>query len=351
MDEPGRQLLAGAALAHQQHAGAGRRHLAQRLQHGAERRRGSQQAALAAGLERRQPGPQGAVLGHQRGLLQRLAHALDHRLPLERLGDEVVGPLLHGGDGRLDGAVGGHQHHLDLRRHGLERAQQRLAAHPRHHQVGDHHRGALAPRHLERLGAGGGLRDAPALALEDLRPSDSRLGRSSSTIRTSGVTGPAYTASLRGARAGAAGGVAGGGGAPKAWRSSPPKTATAPPAASARKPTSSRSSTSPCREGGAGSSEGAGVTGRRCDGGPASSRRAAGPETRNGAPGGAVPVRPRGVAGATRRPAHRRPGPRRAPRRRPRPSWACRRWPWPAWRRGCRRRRPSWTGRRPARPS
>ena len=193
------------------------------------------------------------------------AHALHHRLPLERLGDEVVGAFLHGGHRRLDGAVGGHQHHLDLRRDGLERAQQRLAAHPRHHQVGDHHRGVLAPRHLERLGA----------ATWPARRASPRARRSSRATRGWGArrrrsgregTRPQHTPRPN-PGPGRPAWPRRGGWAPKAWRSSAPKTATAPPAASARKPTSRSSSASPCREGGAGCSVGVGDTVRRCDGG------------------------------------------------------------------------------------
>ena len=35
-------------------------------------------------------------------------------MPLERLLDEVVGPLAHRADGGLDRAVRGHQHDLDV---------------------------------------------------------------------------------------------------------------------------------------------------------------------------------------------------------------------------------------------
>jgi len=48
------------------------------------------------------------------GFSQGLGDALEHGMPLERLGEEVVGAVLHRGDGGLDGAVGGHQHHFGL---------------------------------------------------------------------------------------------------------------------------------------------------------------------------------------------------------------------------------------------
>ena len=101
----------------------------------------------------RQLRAQRAVLLHQRALLERLAHRAHHVGALDRLGDEVVGPLLHGLDRVLDGAVGGHQDGLGLGRDAPARLEQIDPRHARHHQIGQQHRDRLAPQDLQRLAA------------------------------------------------------------------------------------------------------------------------------------------------------------------------------------------------------
>ena len=109
-----------------------------------------------------------AVSCDQRALLERLADHAHQVGTLERLGDEVVGALLHGLDGVLDGAVGGHEHGLGLGRHALARLEQVHAGHARHHEVGEQHRHRLAPDDVERLAARAAVRTRKRLALEDL---------------------------------------------------------------------------------------------------------------------------------------------------------------------------------------
>src|SRR5258708_3016052 len=106
------QLLAGAALAEQQHGGLAGRRLADDVEHRAQGRRMADDRR--AGGEAGEPRAQPPVLLKEPPPLQRLRHALEHRVPLERLGEEVIGAVLHGGDRRLDRSVGGPPQHPRL---------------------------------------------------------------------------------------------------------------------------------------------------------------------------------------------------------------------------------------------
>ena len=88
-------------------------------------------------------------------------------MALERLGEEIVRAVLHGRDGRLDGAVRGHQDHFRVGRDGSHGAQQLLAAHRRHHQIGEHHVDRFGAQRVHRLLAAAGEKDAVTLARED----------------------------------------------------------------------------------------------------------------------------------------------------------------------------------------
>jgi hypothetical protein len=130
VDRAGRDLLAGAGLAQEQHAGAGARDLVDRRDH--RRHRG-----IAVG-ERRQP-----VVDRGPGVEQAapLEGPLDHQAQLvgsaQGLLQVVEGAELHGLDRGVDRAVGGHHDHLDLGLLGLELADQGQAVEVRHLQVGD----------------------------------------------------------------------------------------------------------------------------------------------------------------------------------------------------------------------
>ena len=96
---------------------------------------------VGAGRERREAPPQQLHLAHRLLLLER---ALEHEPQprhLERLLDEVVGALLDGLDGRLDGAAPGEEHDRALRQLGAQRAQQPEPVHVGHHEVGEDHVG------------------------------------------------------------------------------------------------------------------------------------------------------------------------------------------------------------------
>src|SRR5690606_32920010 len=98
----GEELLAGAALAEEEHGGLARAGLADHV-HGPAPGQGGADDGAAAALG--ELGLEGAVLDHEGLLLEGVLDDADHVGALEGLGDEVVGALLHGLDRGLDGAV------------------------------------------------------------------------------------------------------------------------------------------------------------------------------------------------------------------------------------------------------
>ena len=86
---------------------------------------------------------------------QRALHARQQRRALVRLADEVVGPAGEALDHVLRARERGQQDHRRAaqRRVGLERAAQRVAVHPRHHDVGQDQPGWLLAGELERRDA------------------------------------------------------------------------------------------------------------------------------------------------------------------------------------------------------
>src|SRR5262249_47722102 len=103
VDQPREHLLAGAGLAGEQHRRARRRHAPRTVARRAQRR------ALAPPLAREVAGEalvaQLAHLGDQAPVLERLRDAQLDLLEVERLLDEVEGPLAHRLDRGLDRAV------------------------------------------------------------------------------------------------------------------------------------------------------------------------------------------------------------------------------------------------------
>jgi hypothetical protein len=168
VDGPRHQLLAGAALAEQKHGGRRRRHLSERVHHGAHLLAAAHQAD-----ERRVPlhggdaGAQGTVLLEQGLALQGAADDRQHLAALGGLGDEVVGALAHGRDGVLHRAIGGHDDDVRLGLQRARRLEQGLAVHARHHQVGEHHMHGVLAQELERGLAVVGDQHLVAGALED----------------------------------------------------------------------------------------------------------------------------------------------------------------------------------------
>ena len=100
------QLLAGAALAFDEHRGVGRRGAVQRCQHPDQRRVRPDDLRRAA--PHRQLLLQEEVLGQQPPLLERARDQEQEVVRIDRLGQKVEGAFLHRGHGVLDATVGGH---------------------------------------------------------------------------------------------------------------------------------------------------------------------------------------------------------------------------------------------------
>jgi hypothetical protein len=122
VDRVGGQLLAGAALADDEHVGVGARNGLQHLEDPLDGRGGAEHLAVGGLLG--ELAPQVGCLGEQATALQRFAHQHQHLVRVERLGDEVEGPLLGGLDCLGDGPVPGHDDDLDRRILRLQQAQQ-----------------------------------------------------------------------------------------------------------------------------------------------------------------------------------------------------------------------------------
>ena len=135
----GDQLLAGAALADDQHVGVGVGHRGDRLHHPLDAGRRAEDLAVGGLLD--QPAAQLGVLDHELAVLERVLHEPEHLVGLERLLDDVEGA---GALGRLHGladrAVGGDHDDLEGGIAGLELAGERQAV-----AVGQH-RGRRWPR-------------------------------------------------------------------------------------------------------------------------------------------------------------------------------------------------------------
>ena len=111
---PGHELLAGATLAADQHAGLGVRHLDREIEDPLQDRAVTDDGALPAASPQLRPKP--PVLAREQLLLQGLLHHQADLVDLEGLGDVVVGPLLHGRNGGIGARKGGNHHHHGLRR-------------------------------------------------------------------------------------------------------------------------------------------------------------------------------------------------------------------------------------------
>jgi hypothetical protein len=109
----GDELLARAALARDEDRRAGRGRLADRLENPLHLRGAPDELAHAA--RRVELGPQGAVLGDEAALLERLLDDVDDLLVPEGLRDVMEGSLAHRGDRALDRRVRRHDDDGDLR--------------------------------------------------------------------------------------------------------------------------------------------------------------------------------------------------------------------------------------------
>ena len=186
VDRLGDQLLAGAALAGDEHRGVGRRDAADQLQDAQHARVAADQVAEVVARVELVAGQRPVVrLRPARNQPERRLHRLQHLLVRPRLGDEVRGPRLHPFDRQRNRAPRRDQNHRNRRRGLLDLPQQRqplLARRaPREVHVLDDQLTGLPAQHVERFVR----RPAPI----DGRPacfsssaSDAVTERSSSTI-------------------------------------------------------------------------------------------------------------------------------------------------------------------------
>jgi hypothetical protein len=161
VDGPGHALLARPALALDQHRGRRVGHLLHQHHHPAERRAGPDHRPLAEQVV--QPLLQRPVLLDQVSPLERLVDELDELLATERLGEEVVGAVLHRLHRFLHGPEGGQEDDVDVGGDRLGRPQQLEAGEPRHLEVGDDQVDAAALNALEGGAAVGGQQHPVAL--------------------------------------------------------------------------------------------------------------------------------------------------------------------------------------------
>src|SRR5437867_2030926 len=161
----GDQLLAGAALAEDQHVGVGVGHGSDRLQHALDAGGGAEN--LAVGRLVGEPPPQLRVLDDELAVLERVLDESHHLVGIERLLEHVEGP---GALGRLHrlahGAVGGDDDDLHRRVARLQLAREREAVAVGEHQVHDG-RLHVRLRHRRQRGAhAAGQTHAHALGLQ-----------------------------------------------------------------------------------------------------------------------------------------------------------------------------------------
>ncbi len=150
VDRPREQLLARAALALQQHRGAGGRRHRHRLQDAAQRRALADDLPLVAELHHL--AAQRLVLAAQPHELQRLVHRQPQLLGAHRLGDVVDRPGLDRRHRVLDARVAGEHDQRDVVPLALQQRQELQPGEPRHAVVGDDQVHPSAREHLQRLG-------------------------------------------------------------------------------------------------------------------------------------------------------------------------------------------------------
>ena len=174
VDRLGDELLAGAALAADQDRGARRPDLRDQREHLLHLRVVGDDVTERVALAQ-------AIAQLPRFLDQaRLVHrAVDHGRQgreVERLGEVILGPLLHRLDGAADGAEGGHHHEDRSRRGRLRLVHEGDAIEPGHLQIGEDHVGDELFELAQRLeSVGRGLRRV-AFFPQDLAEGGARVG-------------------------------------------------------------------------------------------------------------------------------------------------------------------------------
>ena len=134
MDRARHQLLTGAALALDENRRGAVGDLLDEREHPPER--GARADHLSLGPDVFQLLLERLVLLDQVAALEGLVDQLDELLAAERLGQEVVGAVLHRLHGLLDRAEGGQQDHVDVGHDRLRRPEELEPGQARHPEVG-----------------------------------------------------------------------------------------------------------------------------------------------------------------------------------------------------------------------
>ena len=162
MDRACDQLLAGAALARDEHGGVARRDLTDRAPHDLH-------AVALAEHERRlggDPVAEAADLRRERAQLHRAVDGEGQDVAGERLGDEVVGSGAQRREHGLDVAERGHHEHRHVGPATDHRGRELEAGHPAEVDIGDHDIDGVRRHDVERAGRGARLEDLQAAARE-----------------------------------------------------------------------------------------------------------------------------------------------------------------------------------------
>ncbi len=141
VERVGHQLLAGAAVADDEHAGARGRHQPHLLEEVLHGRRAADDALEAVALVEHLAQVRDLLL--ELLLLDQVHHPLAQLVEIDGFGEVVVGAHPHGFDGGLDGAVGGHQHDAEIDLPLPHLLQEAEPVHAGHAQVADGEAGVI----------------------------------------------------------------------------------------------------------------------------------------------------------------------------------------------------------------
>ena len=157
VDGAGDDLLAGAAFPRDEHGGVGVGDLPDELEHGLHGIGAADDAEVVVLLL--ELGREGDGLAHVAGGLEGIGHELLETRDVEGLQQVVERAQLHGLDGRLGGAIGGHEDDRELGVRLPDAAQRLQPVDPRHPHVRDHQvRPDLGHQAQSLLAAGGGVK-------------------------------------------------------------------------------------------------------------------------------------------------------------------------------------------------
>ena len=174
VDRARHDLLAGAALAADEHARTAARDLADQREDLAHRGALADQLAHRRGLVDGTAQP--AVLLFERAAFECALEPEQQRVALERLGHVVEGAGVHRLDGRVDAAEGRHQHDRRVGAQLADLAEQLDPGAARHADVGEHHVAIEVGEAIHRLGGTRGGAGLDSLVVEQRHDHVSHCG-------------------------------------------------------------------------------------------------------------------------------------------------------------------------------